>query len=97
MAVFSCFFELASGITERIQALKNAPPVLWGGIHPTIKPEQSAKVADIVCRSEAEDTIIKLVEKLKAGQDYSDLGNLCMYTKDDVLIKNEIEPPKSTP
>ncbi|HEX7483073.1 MAG TPA: radical SAM protein [Candidatus Bathyarchaeia archaeon] len=45
-------------------------PIVWGGVHPTLLPEQTAssKLVDIVVRGEGELTIVELARKLEAGQ-----------------------------
>jgi anaerobic magnesium-protoporphyrin IX monomethyl ester cyclase len=45
-------------------------PIIWGGVHPTLLPEQTAssKFVDIVVRGEGEMTIVELARKLKANQ-----------------------------
>ncbi len=87
MSVMSAFFELASGITADIQALPEAPPVIWGGIHPTLKPEQCAKVADMVCVGEGEGPIVDVVRRLQEGGAVDDIANLRVGS-----IANELRP-----
>lgn len=54
------------------RALKqhNQQLIMWGGIHPTIEPEECLDYADIVCIGEAEATIIELAERIENKQDY---------------------------
>jgi anaerobic magnesium-protoporphyrin IX monomethyl ester cyclase len=54
------------------RALKrhNEHPIIWGGIHPTIEPEECLDHADIVCIGEAEATIVELVSKMQEGKEY---------------------------
>ena len=49
----SALFKIATAITLDIQN-QLASPVIWGGVHPTILPEESIKVADFVCTGEGE-------------------------------------------
>ena len=39
--------------------------LLWGGIHPTIRAEESLDHADMVCIGEGEETIVELQTKYK--------------------------------
>jgi len=50
--------------------------IIWGGVHPTIDPEQCIEEADIVCVGEGEGAIIDLVKRMRDGKDYSDIQNL---------------------
>ena len=40
--------SMAYGVTEKL-ALRLEVPVIWGGIHPTIRPEECLNYADMVC------------------------------------------------
>ena len=85
ISVMSAFFELASGITADIQALPDAPLVLWGGIHPTLKPEQCAKVADMVCVGEGEGPIVDVVRRLQEGGAVDNIPNLRVGAVENAL------------
>lgn len=54
MGLMSNHFFRASSLTLTIK--KNFPdtPIIWGGIHPTIKPKKCLEFADIVCLGEGE-------------------------------------------
>jgi len=43
-------------------------PVLWGGIHPTVMPEQCIEVADYVCIGEGEIPCLELCRHLFEGE-----------------------------
>lgn len=87
------FFDGAVQVTERIkQELKT--PVIWGGVHPTIRPEESLEHADLVCVGDGEDALLELVVKMAARQDYSSTANIWM-TADGRIIKNSVRPLKS--
>lgn len=55
-------------ITRRLKQELSAP-VIWGGVHPTIEPEASLQYADMVCIGEGEESLVELVEKMRAGED----------------------------
>ena len=40
-------------------------PIIWGGVHAIIKPEECIKYADYVCAGEGEHAIVSLLEHLK--------------------------------
>lgn len=66
---------------------------LYGGIHPTIAPEQviSHSEVDYVCVGEGEDTLVEFLEYLKHGRDVSTVRNL-VTKKGDAVIKNRMRP-----
>ncbi len=46
-------------------------PIVWGGIHPTLCPEECVPYADVVCVGEGEEFLLELVEKMARNADYS--------------------------
>ena len=87
------FFDGAVQVTERIKKeLKT--PVIWGGVHPTIRPEESLEHADLVCVGDGEDALLELATKMAAHQDYSSIANIWMKA-DGRIIKNSVRPLKS--
>ena len=87
------FFDGAVQVTEWIKKeLKT--PVIWGGVHPTIRPEESLEHADLVCVGDGEDALLELVDKMAARQDYSSTANIWMKA-DGRIIKNSVRHLKS--
>jgi anaerobic magnesium-protoporphyrin IX monomethyl ester cyclase len=56
-------------ITQRLKQ-ELSVPIIWGGVHPTIEPEESLKYADMVCIGEGEGCLVELVERMRTGEDY---------------------------
>ena len=71
----SSFLRIATVITDRIRKELSAP-VIWGGTHPTVAPEESIQVADIICIGEGEYAMLELAQNLSEGEDFSDVPNL---------------------
>ena len=90
ISVRSVLFKLACRVTEEIKKEVDAL-VIWGGVHPTIRPEQSIEFADIVCIGEGEDPIIELTAKLSKGEELDSIKNLWVR-KGDKIIKNDLCP-----
>jgi anaerobic magnesium-protoporphyrin IX monomethyl ester cyclase len=87
------FFDGAVQVTERIkQSLET--PVIWGGVHPTIRPDESLEYADLVCVGDGEDALLELVDKMAAHQDYSSTANIWMKAGGRI-IRNSVRPLKS--
>jgi radical SAM superfamily enzyme YgiQ (UPF0313 family) len=68
LSVMTHHATIATGLT---QALKGAlqVPIIWGGIHPTCRPEECLEVADLVCQGEGETSMLELADRLDAGED----------------------------
>jgi anaerobic magnesium-protoporphyrin IX monomethyl ester cyclase len=86
----SSFFRIACSITERIQR-ELSVPVMWGGTHPTVAPEESINVADMICIGEGEAPLLDLADKLSSSQDFSHIPNLWVRRNGEI-IQNEVGP-----
>jgi len=65
-------------------------PIVWGGIHPTLFPEQTCKdnSVDFVIFEEGEETSLELANALKNdGKDFSKIYGL-IYKKENEIVKN---------
>jgi anaerobic magnesium-protoporphyrin IX monomethyl ester cyclase len=73
---------------RRVRSENPSCPIIWGGVHPTLLPEQTAasKFVDIVVRGEGELIVPKLANKLTAGETFADVMGLTF--KSEGLIKN---------
>lgn len=90
ISLMSTFFDLAAEITKKIREQIDTL-ILWGGIHPTIRPDQCLNIADIVCIGEGEGPILELVEKFSKGEEISNIRNLWIKNN-QTIIKNELRP-----
>ncbi|MBU1975763.1 MAG: B12-binding domain-containing radical SAM protein [Nanoarchaeota archaeon] len=75
-------------------------PIVWGGIHPTLLPEETAKnkFVDIVVRGEGEETIVELAKRLQEGKGYDDLPGLTFRNgKNIVSTQNSHHVDLNTP
>ena len=70
ISLMTNFFDGAVQITRHLQK-KNHAPIIWGGIHPTIKPEESIEYADFVCVGDGEEALVALVDSIENNRDYS--------------------------
>jgi radical SAM superfamily enzyme YgiQ (UPF0313 family) len=84
------FFHGAIQLTNKLKK-KLSAPIIWGGVHPTIKPDECLEYADIVCIGEGEDATLELVNKMSRGEDYLQTANLWFNTGNKV-IKNPLSP-----
>jgi len=68
-------------------------PIVCGGIHPTLNPEEVIGLEDIdvVCLGEGEGAIVELCDSLSAGNDISRIANLWLK-KDGKVQRNPLRP-----
>jgi radical SAM superfamily enzyme YgiQ (UPF0313 family) len=66
-------------------------PVILGGAHPSVCPEECLEYADIVCIGEGEGAIADLAEALAAGRDYHDIPNLWAKATGEIH-RNDVRP-----
>lgn len=66
-------------------------PIVWGGIHATISPQECIKHCDIVCVGEGEETVIELASAIENKKKINKIKNLWIKT-DNSIIKNEVRP-----
>lgn len=78
-------------ISDYVKNINIKIPIIWGGWHPTLFPEQicSDKSVDFVCIGEGEYTILKLVKALESGLSFENIDGLAY--KDKGVVK--VNPP----
>lgn len=87
----SSFASTSPRAARIIQFLKKKinVPVVYGGVHATISPEDAIKYADIVCVGEGEEAIIDLVNSLEKKKSIDKIKNLWIK-KQGAIIKNPV-------
>lgn len=78
-------------LTQNIKEVFPELLVVWGGVHPTLLPEECIKYADIVCRGEGEGVMLELIQRLEKRESIENIGSLWVKDKDKI-IRNEIKP-----
>ena len=91
ISVMSNFWDNSVQITERLKKDIKAP-IIWGGTHPTIRPEECIEHggADIACIGEGEDTLVELVKRMANGDDYCLLEGIALKNNGKIVIN---KPP----
>jgi radical SAM superfamily enzyme YgiQ (UPF0313 family) len=64
----SAYAQSARTLTEHIQNELDIP-VLWGGMHPTLRPDECVDIADMVLQGEGEIALVDLADRLRDGRD----------------------------
>ena len=79
----------AKMIIEGLKPLKKL--IVWGGMHPTIYPEDCAPYADLICRGEGEEFMVDLADRMSAGRGFADILNGAYRNNGHVQL-NELRP-----
>ena len=91
-------YQIRDGIDAAEVVKKKHPhlPIVWGGWHPSILPEETARDprVDIVVRGQGERTFRDVVAALDAGRKLDDIPNLTME-RDGKVISTQERPPES--
>ncbi|RLC47959.1 MAG: radical SAM protein [Candidatus Coatesbacteria bacterium] len=90
VSVMSNYFDRSVQITSAIKKGLGVP-VIWGGIHPTVIPEDCLNYCDIVCVGEGEYPTLNLVRAMERGMDYREIRGL-WFKDNGKVIKNPLEP-----
>jgi len=90
MTLMTNFFDGAVQVTERIKR-DLATPVVWGGVHPTIRPEESLEHADLACVGDGEEALLELADRMAAGEDYSSTRNIWLKAAGRI-VRNPVRP-----
>jgi radical SAM superfamily enzyme YgiQ (UPF0313 family) len=91
LSLMTIHFQSAVKLNQRIKTTFPEIPIIWGGIHPTLLPDECIQHADIVCRGEGEVTILELARCLDKGKSIENIESLWVKTGDRI-IRNEIRP-----
>lgn len=87
-SVFTHNYQWALSIARLIKKRKNIP-VIFGGIHPTILPEEvlNNDCVDMVCIGEGEEALVRLLDTLR--QENKTVDNIWFKDK-EMIIKNPL-------
>lgn len=68
-------------------------PVICGGVHPTLVPEETIAVdgLDIICIGEGEEALLQLCQRLEAGKDFTDIRSFWVK-RNGTVYRNSLRP-----
>ncbi|MBU1625797.1 B12-binding domain-containing radical SAM protein [bacterium] len=89
ISVMTHYFDKAIQLTRNLQKDTNCT-VIWGGIHPTIKPKESLRYADIAAIGECEGSIGELVSSKSNNFNIKNFW----FRNENEIIKNNLLPLK---
>jgi len=84
------YFDAAVQITQKLKKHLDVP-IVWGGTHPTVKPDECFNYVDMVCIGEGEEALAELMQKISEGRSYYNTQNF-WFRKNGDIIKNSIRP-----
>ena len=94
ISLMTNFFDNAIQVTQKLRDNYDFP-ILWGGIHPTIRPQECLDHADMVCIGESEETLIELSRKMQNKQYYYDTTGMGFNDKGKIIVNKLRELPGS--
>ncbi len=80
-------------VTKAARAARPDLPVVWGGWHPSLLPEQclASGVVDACVTGQGERTFEEAVRAIEAGRDFADVVGL-VFRRDGKLVRNPPRP-----
>lgn len=91
ITVMTNYFFRAKQLTDSLHEQLHIP-IIWGGVHPTVCPEECLEHADIICVGEGEQALVELANRLAKGEPLLDTANLWYKSIDGQVIKNRLRP-----
>ena len=90
ITVMTNYVHRARAITSIVRRDSN-PVVVWGGIHPTIRPAECLEAADYVVLGEGEEAFCDLLEAFRNGGEPDSIPNIARRT-DTGVRSNPVRP-----
>ena len=84
ISLMSNFWDNAIQLTQKLKQHYDIP-IMWGGTHPTVRPEECLEYADMVCISESEQPLVELTRKMAKGENYFDIKGMGFKTNGKII------------
>ena len=94
ISLMSNFWDNAVQITTKLKEHYETP-ILWGGTHATIRPEECLEHADMVCIGEGEEALVELTRKMQKGEYYYDTKGMGFKTNEKKINNGHRSLPGS--
>lgn len=88
MSLMTKDFFLFKDLTAFLKKNTDAQ-IIWGGIHPTVKPDEAINFCDFVCVGEGEEPLYLLCKKTDSDN-FVDVPNI-VYKEEGKILKNSVE------
>lgn len=90
ISFLSQYLDRAIQLTKALKSRLSAP-IIWGGVHATLRPESSLNYADLVCIGEGEASLLALLERYqRTGRLEATPG---IWSKHNGTITRTVIPP----
>lgn len=89
ISLMTNYFEQAATLSQHLRE-RLSIPVIWGGIHPTISPEQCLDFCDMVCVGEGEYAMLDVVNAIENHEEVASIPNIVTRKNGGVLR----QPPR---
>jgi radical SAM superfamily enzyme YgiQ (UPF0313 family) len=86
----SPFFKIAKELTLRVKRNLDIP-IIWGGIHATVLPQECLKYCDFVCRGEGEYALLKFIEAIDKKKSIKGIKNFS-YIENGKIVNEPLRP-----
>ena len=82
-SVYSYFEKIADKMSRAIKKDFPAIPIIWGGTHPTVVPEETILKpwVDMICVGEGEKALLHLCNRIEEGKDAGSIQNIWLKNK----------------
>jgi radical SAM superfamily enzyme YgiQ (UPF0313 family) len=91
VSFMSLYYDRGVQLTRAIQS-RLGKKVIWGGTHPTLRPEQSIRIADYVCVGEGEIALLEWLARWEAAGELDDIPGV--WARDGDRITRNGEAPE---
>lgn len=81
----------AASITKAIKE-KLKLPVIWGGVHASIRPEECLRYADMVCIGEGEEALLDIAKNIFSSNQLNTTIKNVWFKLPHGIIQNQIRP-----
>ena len=91
VSFMSLYYDRGVQLTRAVQE-QLGKKVIWGGTHPTLRPEESIRVADWVCVGEGEVAFLEFLRRFEAGEDLTTVPGI--WAREGETITDNGEAPE---
>jgi len=82
ISMMTCHFDNAVHVTNFLHKRLQVP-IIWGGIHPTLRPAECLEYADMVCIGEGEISLGQLASEMPNGKSWESLSIPGIYNRNN--------------
>ncbi|MCP4805925.1 MAG: radical SAM protein [Proteobacteria bacterium] len=87
----SAYYQVTRQLTRFLNEQSNVC-ILWGGMHPTLVPQECIETADMVLKGEGELALTDLADRLRDGEDITTVQNVDLQMEDGSVKTNGLRP-----